>query len=140
MTITDTNPVAAVQHDTTTDTNPADLNPFYDAIAKIVEETRCSDDDALAGLLFIEDMVKQARGGERCNTPGTHHLTAGEMAGTGYRIMDAIMPHGENATPGSAHAAAERAILGSDEYAIVHDNPTGKPEDCVVAVTVRRMT
>jgi hypothetical protein len=139
MTITDITPVAAA-HDTTTDNDQGPLGSYYEVLDKIVDETGCSRDDAFTAILFIEDMVALARGGERCNTPGTHHLTASEMAGTGYRIMDDIMPHGENAKPGSAHAAVERAILGSDEYAIVHDNPTGKPEDCVVSVTIRRMS
>jgi hypothetical protein len=137
MTITDATPVAAVQHDTIV----AGPNPHFVAVVKIMDETRCTERDAVGAILFIKDMLKQARVGARVgDVVGTHHLTTGQMRTRGYKIMDDIMPHGSTAVPGSAHALVEQILLGPDEYALVHDNPTGRPEDCSVSFSVRRVS
>jgi hypothetical protein len=140
MTITDTAHAATRQHDTTTDTTQHVTSPKDIAVVKIMDQTRCTRDEAVAGILFIEDMVTKARGGERCNTPGTHHLTGAEMATAGYKIMDQIMPHGSTAEPGSAHALVQQIVLGSEEFALTHDNPSGRPDDCTVTVRVSKLT
>jgi len=111
----------------------------YDiAVRKIIAEIGCSKKDAEKAVAFIEDMVSKARAAARCGDMfGTHHLTYEEMGHVGYSIMDSIMPHGSPANPGSAHAAIEHHVLANGEFALIHDNPTGLREDCVVMLHVR---
>ena len=101
-----------------------------------MEETRRSKDDAITGIEFIRQMATQARSGKRCGTKGTHHLTFEEMDELGYTVMDSIMEHNQTAAPDSAHAAVQTLVLGSDEFALTHNNPTGRKQDCTVTVDV----
>lgn len=125
-----------------TDTTPSPPAPSDSeiAISRIVDETGCTHVEAAACLEFIRDMAQRARVGARpcADRPGTHHLTVKEMSDPCYARMDAIMQHGETARPGSAHEAVQAVVLDPDagERALIHDNPTGKPSDCVVAIRV----
>jgi hypothetical protein len=136
MTTSNTTTTALAEH-VVTEEEDVDVqrSPYENALAKIMDETGRPRHEAVAGLQFITEMVQQARTGTRCGTVGTHHLTYDEMNMLGYEVMDEVMPHGETALPDSAHAAIEMAVLGADEFRLVHDNPTGMPEDCVVTTS-----
>ena len=113
---------------------PAHSSPIDVAIALIVEETGCSRVDALTGLRFIERMARSAR---QSDTWGIYNLQGHEIDCVGYSVMDDVMQHGARSTPGSAHAAIEAFVLQRGEVALIHDNPTGRREDCYVTLQVR---
>jgi hypothetical protein len=112
----------------------ADGSPIGVAIDLIVAETGCSRVDALTGVRFIERMARNAR---QSDTWGIYNLRGHEIDCVGYSVMDDIMKHGSRSTPGSAHAAIEAFILERGEVALIHDNPTGRREDCFVTLQVR---
>ena len=121
---------------------PPQISPFDHAVLRVMEETGCSVHDAVASVEFIQQMADLARSGERWSTPGTHHLNAEEMSTDAYATMDQIMEHGRVAAPGSAHAAVEALVLNPEagEIALMHDNPTGRRQDCVVAIRVNSVS
>lgn len=117
---------------------PASDEPdlFDLAVNAIMKETGRPRHEAVEGLQFIFSMADKARRGARCKTVGTHHLDDEEMESLGYAVMDQVMEHGSEADEGSAHAAIQRAVLQPNEFALMHDNPSGKREDCVVTVDI----
>ncbi len=140
MTTTSIDPNTGLEESGAVQEETPSLSTFDAAVAKIMKETGCGERKAVRCVLFVGKMVDKARKGARMGTPGTHHLTDRQMARVGYGMMDLIMPHGKTAVPGSAHAAIESHLLGPNEYALVHDNPTGRPDDCVVKLSVRAVS
>lgn len=136
MTTSTTTTATLVTEPTVTDTKSKELTDFDIAVAKIMKETGCSKEDAITGIEFIRRMANKARTGARCGTQGTHHLTYAEMDELGYAVMDSIMEHNATAAPDSAHAAVQKLVLGSEEYALTHNNPTGQRHDCTVTFDV----
>lgn len=116
------------------------INCFAEAKNRIVRETGCSNTAARRGIRFVTEMAEKARTAarHRIDGPGTHHLTGTEINSVGYRIMDQVMKHGAVAAPGSAHEALEQLVLKPEdgEYALMHNNPSGRPEDCEVSLRV----
>lgn len=108
------------------------------AVTKIMGATGCSSDDAEGCLDFIAHMANQARLGVRASRgqTGVYHLDDRDMSSGNYPLMDAIMVHGATAEPNTAHAAVQDFVLHPNESALVHDNPTGQPEDCVVTLSI----
>lgn len=105
-------------------------------VAAIQAETKCSRVEAFNMIQWVEGFVKRSRQGGYV----TQYPTARQMAGRNYQVFDAIMPHGQASTPGSAHQLLERLILDStrNETSLWHDrrDEPGSPAYCTVQVAL----
>lgn len=98
-----------------------------EAINLIIKETGCTRVLAEQALGWMRNRVKETRRLQNKNVFSIGHSrivlpTNGQMTGPVYKIIDLIMPHGKFATPGTAHAAVEAAVIdrSKDEFALRH--------------------
>lgn len=105
------------------------------AIQQIMLEMDCPEAIARMTFMFIRDMVAMAR-----RSPGyIYHLTTADMDRLPYQWMDRVMGHNRRSSRGSAYRAIERALLVAKEFALLHLNYTGEPQDCAFAIQLRAM-
>lgn len=104
---------------------------------QLFDETGCTERVARGTVSWVGELVERARQGG-CDS--VVFPTDAEMATTAYRIFDRIAPHGCTATPGSAHAAVEAAVLdpARDETGLVHEQRERRYCEVRVVVGVMR--
>lgn len=124
------------------ETVPTGVVTLEEVCTKVVEEMRlkgksCTAGQAKAMVMWVKGFVNRARTAHYA----TQYPTTRQMRTPEYRIFDAIMPHGQAATEGSAHDLLQRHVLDPrrDEISLLHDrqhDAPGSPEYCTVQVAL----
>ena len=116
---------------------PARKQYHREVVDAILLEVDCSRSHAKQTIVWLRELVKQAR---QANYR-TVYPTEEQLQDRAYGVFNALFPHGEAPRPGSAAAKLTALLLDrkSDEITIIHDMTDDSLKYCTVTVCTSAM-